>query len=377
MRGRQSGVVFRGPVFGGSGYADISVGVLLALDAAGIEVQTIPIGEQSDSRKLLAPEARATLERMNHNRLDLARSLFLQSNAGSDFDIQMRGRVQVGHTMFETDRLPRGWAERCQAMDEVWYPARFFGDVLERAGVERGKMRVMGRGLNASLYRPGAEPLSIPMSRGFNFLSVFDWHQRKGPDLLLRAYLNEFQAGEDVALILKVCQINNSSLDIEAEIASFIEVEMGMTLESTPPVILLNGFLPASEMPRLYASANAFVLPTRGEGWGPFMEPMACGIPVIATRWSGQLDYLNDDNSFLIDLEGVAPVPSDVDLEVFAGHCWAAPSVDHLRQRMREVYSQPEKAKRRAERGRAHVISNYDWPVAGKRWTEAIQRLLN
>jgi glycosyltransferase involved in cell wall biosynthesis len=249
--------------------------------------------------------------------------------------------------------------------------------VLVRAGVDERKMRVMGRGLDATLYQPGAEPLPIPQARGFNFLSVFDWHYRKGHDLLLRAYLSEFRADEDVALVLKVYQINNSSLDLEAEIGAFIECEMGLTLEKTPPIILLNGFLPNSEMPRLYAAADAFVLPTRGEGWGPFMEPMACELPVIATRWSGMLDYLDDSNSFLVDLDGVEPVSPDNDMDIFTGHCWAAPSVDHLRSRMREVFSNREEARRRARRGREHVVGNYDWPIAARRWTEQIQRLLN
>jgi glycosyltransferase involved in cell wall biosynthesis len=372
-----TGVIFRGPIFGGSGYGDIGVGALTALHEAGIAVQTLPMGDQEDTRKLLPHDTRAILEQMRHNRLDLSRSIFCQSCSGADIDIQMRGRVQVAHSMFETDRLPLGWAERYRAMDEVWFPARFFGEVLARAGVDETKMRVMGRGLDANLYQPGAEPLPIPHSRGFNFLSVFDWHYRKGPDLLLRAYLSEFQADEDVALVLKVYQINNSSLDLEAEIAAFIECEMGLTLDKTPPIILLNGFLPNSEMPRLYAAADAFVLPTRGEGWGPFMEPMACECPVIATRWSGQLDYLTDDNSFLVDIDGVVPVSERNDMEVFAGHCWASPSVDHLRSRMRQVFSNREEAKRRARQGREDVVSRYAWPVAARRWTEQIERLLN
>jgi glycosyltransferase involved in cell wall biosynthesis len=376
-RDQSAGVIFRGPIYGGSGYGDIGVGVLTALYEAGIPVQTIPLCDQEDTRKLLPHDTRAILDQMKHNRLNLSRSIFCQSCSGGDIDIQMRGRVQVAHSMFETDRLPLGWAERYRAMDEVWFPARFFGEVLARAGIDERKMRVMGRGLDATLYRPGATPMKIPQTRGFNFLSVFDWHYRKGHDLLLRAYLSEFKGDEDVALILKVYQINNSSVDLEAEIAAFIECEMGLTLEKAPPIILLNGFLPNAEMPSLYAAADAFVLPTRGEGWGPFMEPMACELPVIATRWSGQLDYLDDSNSFLVDLDGVEPVSALNDMDVFTGHCWAAPSLDHLRSRMREVFSTREEARRRAVRGREHVVSRYDWPVAARRWTDEIQRLLN
>jgi glycosyltransferase involved in cell wall biosynthesis len=262
-------------------------------------------------------------------------------------------------------------------MDEIFIPASYFTEVLDRAGVVGPKRRIVARGLDINLYRPGAEPMVIPQSRGFNFISVFDWHYRKGPDLLLRAYLSEFRAEEDVALILKVYQINNSALDLEAEIANFIECDMGLTLEGTPPIILLNGFLPYAEMPRLYAAADVFVLPTRGEGWGPFLEPMACGCPVIATRWSGMLDYLNDSNSFPIDLDGVEPVSPQNDVEIFAGHRWAAPSLEHLRRQMRAVFTDREETRRRAERGRQDVVSRYSWPVVGRRWAAEIARLLN
>ena len=377
MSASHTGLIYRGPIYGGSGYADVSVGVLMALHDAGIPVQTIPMGDPEDHRKLLTHDTRAILEEMNRNRLDLSRSIFYQSCPGGDLDIQMRGRVQVAHSMFETDRLPLGWAERFRAMDEIFIPASYFAEVLDRAGVTEPKRRIVARGLDTDLYRPGAEPMAIPQTRGFNFLSVFDWHHRKGPDLLLRAYLSEFRADEDVALILKVYQINNSSLDLEAEIADFIECEMGLTLEGTPPIVLLNGFLPYSEMPRLYASADVFVLPTRGEGWGPFLEPMACGLPVIATRWSGMLDYLDDSNSFPIDLDGVEAVSPQNDVEIFAGHRWAAPSVDHLRRQMRAVFTDREETRCRGERGRQDVVNRYSWSVVGRRWAAEIARLLN
>jgi hypothetical protein len=56
-------------------------------------------------------------------------------------------------------------------------------------------MRARGRHQHGALFRPEAEPFPIPQRRGFNFLSVFEWIERKGADVLLRAYLSGIQAG--------------------------------------------------------------------------------------------------------------------------------------------------------------------------------------
>ena len=57
-------------------------------------------------------------------------------------------------------------------------------------------------------------------------------------------------------------------------------------------------------MPRLYAAADAYVMPSRGEGWGrPYMEAMAMGLPTIGSRWSGNLAFMHDGNAFLVDGE--------------------------------------------------------------------------
>jgi glycosyltransferase involved in cell wall biosynthesis len=239
-------------------------------------------------------------------------------------------------------------------------------------------MRALPGGINTSLFRPGLEPLPIPMRRGFNFLSVFEWIQRKGADVLLRAYLSEFRADEDVTLILKTYGRPDAYAEMLPRLAYFVERHMGMRLEETPPILVIApGFLPTADIPRLYASADAFVLPSRGEGWGrPYMEALACECPVIATRWSGQMDFLHDENSYLIDCQTV-PVPWNNDVELSAGHRWAEPSVEHLRHLMRHVFEHRGEAQRKAARGRAEMVANWDWEdVVRKQWVPEFARLL-
>src|SRR5437660_673599 len=76
-------------------------------------------------------------------------------------------------------------------------------DPGSRAGVDPERLHRIPGGIDTDVYHPDVEPLTLG-GRGFRFLSVFDWSLRKGWDVLLRAYLEEFDADEDVTLLIKV-----------------------------------------------------------------------------------------------------------------------------------------------------------------------------
>jgi glycosyltransferase involved in cell wall biosynthesis len=278
--------------------------------------------------------------------------------------------------MFETDRLPDGWVERCNAMDEIWVPSTFNLETFSRAGVKEHKLVRMQEGEDTNFFHPANPPFRIPGARGFNFLSVFQWTQRKGPDVLLKAYLSEFKADEDVALVLRCYGRQGPDADLLPEILFYIERTLGLRLENIPPILLIPGFIPNRDLPRLYTSADCFVLPSRGEGWGrPYVEALASGIPVIATGWSGQMDFLHNQNSYLIDYK-LAPTPANTEFEIFAGHRWAEPDVDHLRALLRHVYTHRAEAREKAAAGRQEMVENYDRTVILAHWLKEFGRVL-
>ena len=127
-------------------------------------------------------------------------------------------------------------------------------------------------------------------------------------------------------------------------------------MSELPEVVVLSQEMPLVDMPRLYKGADAFVLPSRGEGWGrPHIEAMAMGLPAIATNWSGNTEFMLPENSFLIPIDGLEPVPEGA----FKGHLWASPSVKGLQALMRGVFSDPGQARAVGAKGREHVIGKY------------------
>jgi len=77
----------------------------------------------------------------------------------------------------------------------------------------------------------------------------------------------------------------------------------------------------AADYPKLYRTADAFVLPTHAESWGrQLAEAMFMGLPTIATAWSGQLEFMRDDNSFLVPHRGLEPAfPKEIPALLDAG----------------------------------------------------------
>ena len=372
-------VAFRASVYDGSGYADEARGIVLGLYRAGVRVHLEPFGLQYDAQNLLSAEEREIFEMLKHQSIDMGRGAYFQHCPAHDFNVFMRCRHLVGRTMYETDSIPDGWRDYCEAMDEVWVPSTFNCETFASGGVTRERLHALPGGIDTDLFHPDAEPFALPQRRGFNFLSVFEWIDRKGADILLQAYLKEFRADEDVALILKTYGRPEAHADMLPRLAYIDRAATRTAARRHATGGAANpGFSTGRGDPEAVRSADAFVLPTRGEGWGrPFMEALACGLPVIATCWSGHLDFLREEICYFADNE-LRPVPWNNDVELSAGHQWAEVSVEHLRKLMRRVFENREEAKQKGLSGRAEMVGGWQWgSVIQKYWIPQLERLLS
>lgn len=284
--------------------------------------------------------------------------------------------ISICRTMLETDRIPDSWVEACNQFGEVWVPTEFNRETFARSGVVREKIRIVPGAIEAALYdRARYNRMPIPASRGFRFVSVFDFTPRKGWDILLRAYLEEFRGSDDVTLIIKAVNFFADGIRPEDRVRRFM-ADNGFT--NPAQVVVINQEYSDDDMRRLYASCDAFALPSRGEGWGrPYMEAMAFGLPTIGTSWSGNLEFMHDDNSYLIEIEGLeACEKSWPEMKLYEGHRWAVPSVSSLRHHLRSVFGEREEAARRGSNARVDILAKYDVPVVAERFRAELQRTL-
>lgn len=177
---------------------------------------------------------------------------------------------------------------------------------------------------------------------------------RKGWDALLTAYFSEFAHEEPVELILKTRPFHSSS-DFKQLIQQWA-ASRGLPEVERPRVHIMDSEIALDQLPRLYAAVDAFVLPSRGEGWGrPHVEAMAMALPVIATNWSGPTAFLDQEVGYPLQYR-LEAVPAEMKLP---GHSWAEPSVSHLRELMRHLVTHPEEGRARGRKARERMVSEF------------------
>ena len=278
----------------------------------------------------------------------------------------------------ETTLVPPAIVQGLDSYDEVWVPAGFHVKALARSGARSQRVYEVPEAVDTSIFHEHVEPAPIQGRRGFCFLTLSQylpdrrpvsnapqsahelgllWNQaRKATDLLIQAFLEEFGPDEDVSLAVKS---THDAADVTRALAQVVK-ERGFQESRLAQILAVGGWSDAPEVARLYAAADAFVLVSRGEGWGrPLAEAMAMGKPTIGTNFGGNTEFMTQDNSYLIDCETV-PVASVIGPKFASLGEWAEPSVPHLRQTLRAVFSDRHRSGVKAADAARDVQTSYN-----------------
>ncbi|OQS06428.1 hypothetical protein THRCLA_01532 [Thraustotheca clavata] len=277
-------------------------------------------------------------------------------------------KYAIGRTMFETDRIPKGWAGRMEAMNEIWVPTK--QQVFMEGGVPEEKIVVIPEAVDVDFFNPDTtEPLEID---GISSDTTV-WEERKGWKILLRAYFSAFAGSNANVVLVLLTNAYHSSSDFEKMIAEFALDDQGRELNALPRIHIMQPHLPQNKLPSLYKAVSAFVLPSRGEGWGrPHVEAMSMGLPIIATYWSGTTEYMTNENSYPLNIDGLVAIEEGA----FKGHLWANPSVKYLSELLVHVYNNPEEAKKKGAIARSDMIAKYSPHILAEMIDTHWQRIL-
>ncbi len=202
-----------------------------------------------------------------------------------------------------------------------------------------------GVALPPPVQRPdaAAEPLRLGVPEGFLFLFVFDYLstiQRKNPVGLIEAFKRAFAPGEGARLLIKT---------INGPLRPLAEEEVLWAADGREDIHVVDRSLSGAELAGLMAACDCYASLHRAEGFGlTLAEAMAIGKPTIATGYSGNVDFMDAENSYLVDYT-IGRVGPECEIYPPEGE-WADPSVEHAAELMRRVYEQPREAERRGAR---------------------------
>lgn len=290
------------------------------------------------------------------------------------------------NTVWETTQIPKRWTANINRFDAVCVPSLQNKQALRRSGV-KVPVFIVPHGVDTKKFTPGNSKLRLPIAKGkFVFISVFGFQHRKNPEALLRAYWEEFSAGDNVLLVIKTNGYarNETQAWINRKIQRYKE-RLGIR-KKTAPVLLIARNLRPEQLKALYTLGNAFVLPSRGEGVGlPFLESLASGVPVITTGWGGHMDFLTNKNAFFIKYKLRPPALSMNGKHAIArpfrhlfaekGQLWAEADIGSLRKQMRFAYKNPGLCRKKGMQGKKDMHKQ-TWTRAGISLKQAIEKTI-
>lgn len=285
--------------------------------------------------------------------------------------------VALGSMVVEGNLLTPQQIGACRACDAVLAPSRFCASAMLGSGIPRRRVHEFPYPLDESQWNVGVAPAARPeQSRGlFRFLYMNTWHERKGYDLLLRAWWQEFSADDGVELVVKSYQENDRRQPIELQLA-IMASEAGVDRARKAPIRVVDSLMPADDIPHFMASFDALVSPHRSEGFG--LNPwhaVSLGVPVVCTDYGGVRDFCKADTAWLVRVDGMVP-PSQSEAATFShlGEIvWAEPDVADLRRQMRMAASWPKEGRARALRGARLVSQRHSYPVLMERFERIVQ----
>ncbi len=270
--------------------------------------------------------------------------------ASSDFDMLM-SHYNIGYWVWETMDFPPEWQRAARLFDEIWTASTFCQEVFSRnllIPVVRIPHCVEPE-IPSGITRID---LGLP-AQGFIFLcmaDMFSTPERKNPVAAVEAFLRaEWPQQEECYLVIKI--INSFH---RPDIMKLLN-EFARRYRS---ILLIDGYLDRPRVNALIGCCDCFVSLHRAEGFGlPLAEAMHMGKPVIATGWSGNMDFMTPWNSFPVRYENVRIRETVGSYK--EGFTWADPDIDHCTELMRTVVADRSLAASVGDNAAADIRRDY------------------
>jgi len=267
---------------------------------------------------------------------------------------------RVGYWYWEFGEIPESWDRAAMECDELWTATSFVAEGLRER--YRQPVRVFLPGLELPAFEAvgrrelGLEEGVFTLAFVFHMTSVME---RKNPVGLIRAFREAFGDSRDARLVIKTSFGERHPDHVEAlreaaEDANVTIIDEVWTYDRTMSLI---------------QASDAYVSLHRSEGLGLTMaEAMLLGRPVIGSRYSGNLEFMNDDNSLLVDCTMVKL--NRVYPPYAIGQSWAQPSTAHAAEHMRKLFEDRDFARDLGERGRRSIAETMSYAASGRRMAE-------
>jgi len=275
--------------------------------------------------------------------------------------------------VYEGTKLPANWIKQCNSdyVTALLVPSNYVKEMAISNGINK-PIHVIPHGYNADLFNSKVKVLDkLKDDKSFKFLMVGGWAQgildRKGFQYAFKAYKDFFNEDDDVTLVFKINMNYNPGLDVNRELA-----KMGYDDNTNVKISYIPDNLTDSEMVSLYKTCDCLIAPSMSEAFNlPVLESLAVGIPVIVTNYGGPLDFVNESNGWLVNVEKMVK-SNGLPHYLYEDTLWAEPSVNDLGLKMRIAFSDKVLLKKKS-RSCKKSVKGFTWNDSAKKLIKVLK----
>ena len=289
----------------------------------------------------------------------------IREKFGTDF---FKDTYKIGQWFWELETAPSWYKDAYKFVDELWAPTQFIKEMLQRDAPRNVIITHMPLSLQTPKVDATLSRKDFGLDGRFLFLFVFDFRsvmKRKNPLGLVAAFRRAFQLNEGPVLVIKC--VNGEKRPSEFS-------ELLKAVEGMDDVIVINEYFEAEKSAALMNLCDCYVSLHRSEGLGlTIAEAMLLGKPVIATGYSGNLDFMSPDTSYMVPWKRVKVGKG---AEAYSSRAtWAEPNIDVAAEMMRSVYENPEQARAKALSGQRDLEQRFTHEIVGARMKARLEEI--
>ncbi|WP_127793983.1 glycosyltransferase [Agromyces sp. LHK192] len=331
--------------------------MLTALEQSGVPSELVGVPLRNLSRQQHRPSRQVRRELAFENAVVCVNADQVQQLDAVMGFADLRG-WRTGLWFWELEEFPDHFRGAFAPFDEIWVASRFTQKAVQSKTEKPVRLIPLPMDLPTEPTRFTRRSVGLPEDKhvfltNFDYLSVYE---RKNPLGAIRAYIDAFSPDDGAALVVK--SINGHQRPLHAE-------HVRSAARGRPDIHFVDGYVTGAAMKAMIELSDAYVSLHRAEGYGLNMaDAMARGTPVIATAYSGNMDFMDSSTAELIDFELVPVGPNAEPYDPRA--VWAQADSEAASASMRRLFEDRVGAAALAGRAAAHVQHYFSHERVGR-----------
>lgn len=315
-------------------------------------------GHVADDQPLTADLYQRQVNDKLDKNYDMQLSYTAMKNFSSYFSRGNKNRFGIWN--YETTVLPKSFARHALPIDRILPSSNFSKGIFVKNGIPEEKQTVIHHGVDLDKFA-NATPYHLKTKKQYKiFANIAQPHLRKNIPGLLRSYGNAFTNKDDVCLVIKISlrgaqKGGENDVDFNLELKKFKE-----KFKNHGEIEIINNFIPDIE--GLYNACDVVITMSMAECfWMPGLESFAANKITIAPRYGGQLDYMNDSNSVLIEGKTIR---ADLRMQYWEPSPYASvflPSEDDCANKLKDVINHYDDYYKKFSPNMKKILPEYTW----------------